>query len=149
MNPMAGSVETCWHSTRGAVRDLTDSEKAQCRRVWDEERRRLQPEMNRKKRRWLAKQGKKLAKCMPDASQEQIRAILEHRWSGNLIGSDVIILNGRKVPVAEILLNPDKIRRHDRARSNRATLPSRSANLQSFHESFERSTHDLFASPRG
>ena len=45
---------------------------------------------------------------MPDASQEQIRAILEHRWSGNLIGSDVIILNGRKVPVAEILLNPDK-----------------------------------------
>ena len=44
----------------GAVRDLTDSEKAQCRRVWDEERRRLQPEMNRKKRRWLAKQGKKL-----------------------------------------------------------------------------------------
>ena len=69
---------------------------------------RLQPEMNRKKRRWLAKQGKKLAKCMPDASPEQIRAILEHRWSGNLIGSDVIILNGRKVTIAEILLNPDK-----------------------------------------
>ena len=91
-----------------AVRDLTDSEKAQCRRVWDEERRRLQPEMNRKKRRWLAKQGKKLAKCMPDASPEQICSILEHRWSGNLVGSDVIILNGRKVPVAEILLNPDK-----------------------------------------
>jgi len=69
---------------------------------------RLQPEMNRKKRRWLDKQGKKLAKRLPNASKEQIRTILEHRWSGNLVGKDVIILNGRKVTIAEILRNPDK-----------------------------------------
>jgi phage/plasmid-associated DNA primase len=91
-----------------AVRDLSDSEKAQCRRVWDEERSRLQPEMDRKKRAWLAKQGKTLTKRIPDASQEQIRAILEHRWSGELVGSDVIILNGREVTIAEILHNPDR-----------------------------------------
>jgi len=91
-----------------AVRDLTDAENSRRDRIWELERMRRQPEMNRKKRRWLAKQGKKLAKCMPDASPEQIRAILEHRWSGNLVGSDVIILNGRKVTIAEILRNPDK-----------------------------------------
>ena len=33
---------------------------------------------------------------------------MDQRWSGNLVGSDVIILNGCKVTIAEILLSPDK-----------------------------------------
>ena len=90
------------------VPDLTDVGKAQCRRFWEMERERLKPDIARKTREWYAERGKELAKHIPDASPEQIRVILEHRWSGHLVGSDVIILNGCKVTIAEILRNPDK-----------------------------------------
>jgi len=90
------------------VRDPTGAEMVEYDRFWEKERSRLQPDITRKKREWLAKHGKDLAKQMPDVSPEQVRAILEHRWSGNLVGSDVIILNGRKVTISNILTNPDK-----------------------------------------
>jgi phage/plasmid-associated DNA primase len=90
------------------VRDLTNEEITRCHSFWEAERVRLQPQIDRKKRKWLAKQGKKLAKRMPDASPEQIRSILEHRWSGNLVGSDWITLGGRKVSISQVLANPDK-----------------------------------------
>ena len=91
-----------------SVRALTDAEAAQCRRHWDTERSRLQPEIDRKKREWFSNRGKDLAKSMPDASPEQIRGILDHRRSGDIVGSDVIELEGEKVTISEILLNPDK-----------------------------------------
>ena len=91
-----------------SVRALTDAEAAQCRRHWDTERSRLQPEIDRKKREWLTNHGKELAKSIPNASHEQVLSILEQRRSGHLVGSDAIDLDGQIVTIRKILLNPDK-----------------------------------------
>ncbi|MCH6585365.1 MAG: hypothetical protein IH810_05995, partial [Proteobacteria bacterium] len=90
------------------VRDLTDEEIARCRSIWGTERVRLQPQIERMIREWLAKEGKQLAKHMPQASHEQIRSILEQRRSGHLVGSDWITLGVRKVSISQVLANPYK-----------------------------------------
>jgi len=90
------------------VREPTDLEMAQYRDFWEAERARLLPQIDRKKREWLAKQSKQLEKHMPNVSPEQRRAILEQRWLGHLVGSDAINLDGQMVTIRKILLNPDK-----------------------------------------
>ncbi len=90
------------------VRDPTSRELDAYSAFWAKGKARLKPEMDRKKREWLDERGQELKERLPDASPEQIRTILEHRWSGNLVSSDVIILGGKPVTISEILLKPEK-----------------------------------------
>jgi len=91
-----------------SVRDPTSREMDAYSAFWVKEKVHHKPELDQKKREWLKARGEELKNRLPDASSEQVRSILEHRWSGNLVGSDVIVLNKKPVSISDILLDPDK-----------------------------------------
>ena len=90
------------------IRNATEPEVANNERFWRTEEQRLSQEIAIAKREWFATQGESLRRENPDLSDAQIRRVLQHRQSGNLVAADVINLNGQLVSIAEILAEPEK-----------------------------------------
>jgi putative DNA primase/helicase len=90
------------------IRDPDEDDLAAFEQFWRNESRRLKDELVSKRRDWFRSMGKELSEKLPGASPERIRRLLEHRQSGDLVGSDVIRLNGTDISVSEILINPEQ-----------------------------------------